>query len=81
MNIPIPRELREYVQRKVASGEYSSEQDVLTHALQLLRDQETKFAELQKDIEVGMASGDPVPADEVLSRLEEKHRKRTNPGG
>ncbi len=81
MNIQIPRELRDYVQRKVASGEYSSEQDVLAHALELLQDQEKKLAELQGEIQKGIESGDPVPADEVISRLEKKHRNRLNPGG
>ena len=80
VNIQIPRELRDYVQRKVESGEYSSEQDVLAHALALLQDEEKKLAELQSEIQKGIESGEPVPGDEVLSRLKDKHCKRISPG-
>ena len=70
MKVSLTQEAQEILRRKVASGDYASAADVVTAALELLdaRDQsyEQRFAALQREIDAGLASGEPIDGDEAF---------------
>ena len=66
-----------FAERLVASGRYASIDDVIQEGLRLLQEHENAPA---LDIETlrrlwreGVESGNPIPADDVFDRLEEKY--------
>ena len=73
MNVALPPRLTEFVERKVASGTYSSASQVIESAVALLeeldRENEAKLQWLRADIAVGMAE---VEAGEVVEFDEEE---------
>jgi antitoxin ParD1/3/4 len=82
MNVSLTPQLDELVNRKVASGRYSSASEVMREALRLLeeRDQlrEVRLEELRRGIQIGIDQadrGELVPAAEVFTDLRERNRK------
>ncbi|MEI6730670.1 MAG: type II toxin-antitoxin system ParD family antitoxin, partial [Pseudomonadota bacterium] len=71
MNISLTPHFEELVKNKLASGHYHSASEVIRDALRLLeeRDQlrEIRLAELRKEIQKGIDSGEPTPwnAEEI----------------
>jgi len=59
MNVSLPAELVDFVNREVASGEYGTASEVVRDALRLLRREkaarEEKLAILRREIAVGLA--------------------------
>jgi antitoxin ParD1/3/4 len=53
MNIQLKPEQEKFIQDKIASGEYSNVDDVITEAFKLLEIRERKLKELQAKIAVG----------------------------
>jgi antitoxin ParD1/3/4 len=80
MKLSLTQEAQEILRRKVASGDYASAADVVTAALELLdaRDQsyEQRLAALRRDIDAGIASGEPIDGDEAFRSLREKRSRR-----
>ncbi|MBL8661748.1 MAG: type II toxin-antitoxin system ParD family antitoxin [Candidatus Odyssella sp.] len=80
MKVSLTQEAQEILRRKVASGDYASAADVVTAALELLdaRDQsyEQRLAALRRDIDAGLASGDPIDGDEAFRSLRENRPRR-----
>lgn len=78
MNISLTPQLEELVKTKVASGLYSSENEVLCEALRLLeerdRGQALRIKELKAEIKKGMDSGEPTPLD--VEAIKARGRKR-----
>jgi antitoxin ParD1/3/4 len=60
MNISVPREMVEFVEKEVAQGDYSSSSEVVREALRLLRhekaQQHEKLAILRREIGIGLAA-------------------------
>jgi antitoxin ParD1/3/4 len=58
MTIKLPSDLDGYVKRAVASGQYASADEVLAHALEVLREVEAYApqaeAELRREIDLGL---------------------------
>ena len=54
----LPKDLQDYMTRKIASGEFTSEDDVIAAGLRSLQDQEMKLAELREllDVAIGDAN-------------------------
>ena len=50
----IPPEFEQFVQQQVASGEYHSQEEVLTAGLQVLREMKRRQAEFQRAVQVGV---------------------------
>lgn len=67
-----------FVRELVDSGRYASASEVVRDSLRLLEEREeqrqAKLAALREAIREGVESGQGVPADEVLDRLEAKYR-------
>ena len=86
-NISLPRELEEYVDAKVASGEYAHSSEVVRDGLRLLMRQEAEKLEwLREAIAEGVAAsdrGDIVPGERILAEVKKhgrallKARRRT----
>lgn len=80
MKVALTPEAQEILRRKVASGDYASAADVVTAALELLdaRDQshEQRLAALRRDIDAGLASGEPIDGGEAFRSLREKRSRR-----
>ena len=78
MNVQVPKELEDYVQEKLASGECRSEAEIMDRALKLLQDYDRCKAELDAELQKGLDSldrGEGVSAEEVFDRLEAKYRR------
>jgi antitoxin ParD1/3/4 len=79
-NISLPRELAEYVDAKVASGEYAHASEVVREGIRLLMRQEAEkldwlrnaLAEADADI----AAGRTIPADDVMEWVKKRGRER-----
>jgi len=58
MNVSLTKELEEFVNRKVASGRYTSASEVVREALRLLEERDrlrqVRLEELRRDLAVGM---------------------------
>lgn len=69
-----------FIDERVKSGRYNNASEVVRTALRLLEDhektRELKLAQLRQAIEEGIASGPPIPAEEVFERLEARYRSR-----
>jgi antitoxin ParD1/3/4 len=75
MNIQLKPEQEKFIQDKIASGEYSNADDVITEAFKLLEVRERKLKELQAKIAVGteqIANGQLTDGEQVFARLQEK---------
>ena len=75
MNIQLKPEQEKFIQEKIASGEYSNADDVISQAFKLLEERERKIKELKDKISVGteqIAKGQVTDGEEVFERLQEK---------
>ena len=80
MNISVPDSMREWVQRRIESGDYASVSDYVRDLIR--RDQNAQARQLSVDdirrtIEEGRAAGGAFPAEEVFAR----HRRQTAAAG
>lgn len=87
MNILLPRELEDQIQKKVESGQYDSPNEVVREALQLLEERdklrEIRLEELRREIQIGIDQadrGELLDGPEVFDRLEEKFKQRLGSG-
>ena len=75
MQITLPPEVMDILHRKIAAGQYSSPDEAIAFALQILDDYETwddatiDRDELRKFLQEGMA-GPFLPGEEVMSQLQ-----------
>ena len=75
MTIQLKPEQEKFIQEKIASGEYSNADDVISQAFQLLEARETKIKELKNKIAIGteqIANGQLTDGEIVFDRLQEK---------
>ncbi|GAA6619313.1 type II toxin-antitoxin system ParD family antitoxin [Scytonema sp. NUACC26] len=83
MNLSLTPELEQFVHTQVASGKYSSFEEVVLAALQSLAERERiykgRFEELQREIELGVEAslrGEVVDSKTVFSQLQQKLQQR-----
>lgn len=75
MTIQLKPEQEKFIQEKIASGEYSNADDVISQAFKLLEAREQKIQELKDKIAVGteqIANGQVTDGEIVFDRLQEK---------
>ena len=69
MNVSLPAALAEFVEKEVASGNYSTASEVVRDGLRMLREEravyEEKLANLRREIQIGL---DDVEAGRIDSR-------------
>jgi antitoxin ParD1/3/4 len=54
MNVAIPQDLVGFVQTQIASGHFSSEQEMISQGLRLLKLHSERLADLQREIGIGV---------------------------
>jgi len=71
MSIALPPDVQKFVEQEVASGAYKSPDDLITAAVELLRQHQSRLAQLKTDIEEGL-QGEGIPAEQVFADLRAK---------
>ena len=66
MRLTLSDQIAELIQKKLDDGPYSSLEEVIAEALNLLDQRDEKLATLRQDIQDGLASGDGRPFDESV---------------
>jgi putative addiction module CopG family antidote len=69
-----PADLEEYIQTKVASGEFRSREEFAAEALRLYRDLERRREQLKSDIQAALNEADrgesqPLDIEEIIEEL------------
>lgn len=72
--VTVSQELADFIEARIAAGDYASEAEVIEAALALLRDEVDGLAAIKAAIEEGEASGEPQPFD-FDEFLEVMHRR------
>jgi Arc/MetJ-type ribon-helix-helix transcriptional regulator len=86
LRVSLSEQSLEYVQRKVASGEYASESDALDDMVAARRDEDAELERWLKEVvadryESYLANpSSTVPIDQVEQHPEERKRKRAEAG-
>ncbi len=75
MTYPFPPELDRLVRQKLASGDYTSEDEVLLEAMHALVDRDEAIAGIQEGIK-HMDAGRTRPLGEIDAELRNKHNIR-----
>jgi antitoxin ParD1/3/4 len=77
MNISVPESMREWVRRRIESGEYASVSDYVSDLIRRDQNAQTRqlsVEDIRRTIEEGRAAGATFPAEEVFARLEDRLR-------
>ena len=79
LNVSLTPEAQTFIQQQLSTGKYRSIDEILLAGLNLLAAREAseqeRYAELQRDIEVGLAEanrGELIDGEEVFNRLQRK---------
>jgi antitoxin ParD1/3/4 len=78
MNISVPDPMREWVQRRIESGEYASVSDYVRDLIRRDQNAQTRrlsVEDIRRTIEEGRAAGGASPAEDVFARIEDKLRR------
>ncbi|OYD98110.1 CopG family transcriptional regulator [Nostoc sp. 'Peltigera membranacea cyanobiont' 210A] len=81
MNISLTTELEQFIQSQVASGKYTSSEEVILAGIRLLEEWEHidkgRFEELQREIMIGVEQldrGERLEGTEVIEQLRQKNQ-------
>ncbi|WP_373528645.1 type II toxin-antitoxin system ParD family antitoxin [Nostoc sp.] len=81
MNISLTTELEQFIQSQVASGKYTSNEEVILAGIRLLEERERiykgRFEELQREIMIGVEELDHglrLDGREVIEQLRQKNQ-------
>jgi len=67
LNISVPDALKEWAERRVAEGRYSSTSDLVRDLIRSRQDEEARLAAIQAAVDKGRASPiDPRPVNEIF---------------
>jgi antitoxin ParD1/3/4 len=85
MNISLTTELEQFIQNQVASGKYTSNEEVILAGIRLLEERERiykgRFEELQREIAIGVEQldrGERLDGREVIEQLRQKNQALRN---
>lgn len=84
MHIQIKKEHEKFIQAQIATGRFTSADDVVNEAFKLLEEQERRLEELRQKIAVGteqIEQGRVTDGETVFARLQEKIRKIAEESG
>ncbi|BAY75881.1 hypothetical protein NIES25_23300 [Nostoc linckia NIES-25] len=81
MNISLTTELEQFIQSQVASGKYTSSEEVILAGIRLLEERECiykgRFEELQREIMIGVEQldrGERLDGREIIEQLRQKNQ-------
>ena len=75
----IPAEFDSVIKDAIASGRYSSEEEIVTAALQMWKEREEKLEKLRQDVQVGidhLERGEWIEGEEAIRQIKERIAKR-----
>ena len=75
MTISLKPEHERFIQSQIETGRYSSPDDVLSEAFDLLSERERRIDELRQEVAIGteqIAKGQVVDGEAVFDRLQQK---------
>jgi len=88
MHISLTPELEQFIDNQLESGKYASADEVILAGLRLLEEQERiykgRFAELQREIRLGMEAaeqGEVIDGETVFRELQQKLQQRRAQAG
>jgi antitoxin ParD1/3/4 len=88
MSISLTPELEQFIQSQIASGKYSSTEDVIIAGIKLLEERERiykgRFEELKREIAIGVEQlerGEVIDGEIVFRQLEQKLQQRHQQAG
>jgi antitoxin ParD1/3/4 len=88
MNISFTPELERFIQNQVASGKYTSTEEVIIAGIKLLEERECiyqgRFEELQREIMIGVEAserGEVIDRETVFQQLEQRLQQRRQQAG
>ena len=88
MSISLTPELEQFIQSQIASGKYSSTEDVIIAGIKLLEERERiykgRFDELKREIAIGVEQlerGEVIDGEIVFRQLEQKLQQRRQQAG
>jgi antitoxin ParD1/3/4 len=88
MNISFTPELEQFIHNQVASGKYTSTEEVIVAGIKLLEERESiyqgRFEELRREIMLGVEAserGEVINAETVFHQLEQKLQQRRQQAG
>ena len=82
MNVSLTTELENWVQSKIESGMYTSASEVIREGLRLLKEQDTlkeiRLAELRREIQKGIDSGESTPLNmsEIIAKAKQQRQEK-----
>ena len=74
MTLPLSTTVERLIRERMASGQYASEDDLLTEALQALNDSDDELQAIQEGIDSVDRGETGVPLNEAFRKLLDKHR-------
>jgi antitoxin ParD1/3/4 len=88
MSISLTPELEQFIQNQVASGKYTSTEEVIIAGIKLLEERENiykgRFEELKREIAIGIEAserGEVIDGEIVFRQLEQKLQQRRQQAG
>lgn len=83
MNVSLTPELEQFIQTEIASGKYTSAEEVIAAGIKLLEERERiykgRFEELKKEIMIGIEQldhGQRLDGREVIEQLRQKNQAK-----
>jgi antitoxin ParD1/3/4 len=80
MNIDLPADAAQFIERLVAAGQYKSADEAVTDGVRLLMSRQQLRAEIQKGIDE-LDAGKGIEGKEVFAELRERAKKLTEQAG
>jgi len=77
LNISVPDGLKDWAEKRVAEGRYSSTSDLVRDLMRHRQEEEAELAELQAAIDKGRASGIyPGTPSEIIAEIKAENRRK-----
>lgn len=88
MSLSLTPELKQFIQSQIASGKYTSAEEVIVAGIKLLEERERiyqgRFEELKQEIAIGVQAserGETIDGEVVFRQLEQKLQQRRQQAG
>jgi antitoxin ParD1/3/4 len=78
MNVSLPDQMKDWVEERSKDGRFSNSSDYVRHLIRADQERAEAIAEIQAEIDKGLASGDPQPFDfdEFRKQMRKEYAKR-----
>ncbi len=75
MNVSLPDQMKDWVETRLKGAQFSNTSDYVRHLIRLDQERQQAIAELQAEVDKGLASGPakPFDLDDFLARMHAKH--------